>query len=221
MAAPILWFGNAAKLLKSILDINGNSQILSGTVDPSSSATSAPVGSLYLNNSNGNLYIKQDAGSSTNWNLVVDFPAVANSIALRAHAGYGATNNKVPYYTNTDVDTGSAMTLDNSSTLGASITINEAGIYSCGVWLNSAVSGAVSLGITLNGNQLTTDIYSVTGSQRISFNQITTPTSTDSTAFCSVTRSFAVNDVIRPQSNGATPNSAANAGFFITQVQKL
>lgn len=67
MAAPIIWSGSSAKLLKPILDFFGQAQILSGTVDPTSVATSAPKGSLYLNTSNGNLYRKTDAGSSTNW----------------------------------------------------------------------------------------------------------------------------------------------------------
>jgi hypothetical protein len=62
-----IFSGNDIKLLKKNLDFNGEAKILSGTVDPSSSATSAPIGSLYLNSSNGNIYKKQDAGSSTNW----------------------------------------------------------------------------------------------------------------------------------------------------------
>jgi hypothetical protein len=48
----------------------GQGKILSGSVDPTSVATSAPVGSIYLNTSNGNLYRKVDAGSSTNWQKV-------------------------------------------------------------------------------------------------------------------------------------------------------
>lgn len=67
MGSPIIFSGNDAKLLKSNLDFFGQSKILSGTVDPSSVATSAPIGSLYLNSSSGLLYRKTDAGSSTNW----------------------------------------------------------------------------------------------------------------------------------------------------------
>ncbi len=70
MGSPILFAGNTAKLLKSTLDFNGQAQILSGTTDPSSVATSAPIGSIYLNSSNANLYRKTDSGSSTNWAII-------------------------------------------------------------------------------------------------------------------------------------------------------
>lgn len=70
MGAGAIFVGTTIKLLKSILDFNGGIQILSSSVDPTSSATSAPKGSALFNTSNGNLYIKQDAGSSTNWTLV-------------------------------------------------------------------------------------------------------------------------------------------------------
>ncbi len=43
---------------------------MTGTVDPSSTATSAVKGSLYINSSNGNTYQKTDNGSSTNWTVV-------------------------------------------------------------------------------------------------------------------------------------------------------
>lgn len=41
--------------------------ILTGTVDPTSVATSANAGSLYQNTSNSNIYKKNDNGSTTNW----------------------------------------------------------------------------------------------------------------------------------------------------------
>lgn len=72
MAAPIIWSGSSAKLLKPILDFFGQAQILSGTVDPTSVATSAPKGSLYLNTSTGLTYRKTDSGSSTNWQTLSD-----------------------------------------------------------------------------------------------------------------------------------------------------
>lgn len=66
----VIFSGNDVKALKSNLDLNGQAKVMSGTVDPTSVATSAPVGSIYLNTSNGNTYRKLDAGSSTNWSVV-------------------------------------------------------------------------------------------------------------------------------------------------------
>ncbi len=70
LAAAAIFSGTNVKLLKQNLDFNGAVSILSGTVNPSSSATSAPIGSLYLNTSTGISYQKQDSGSSTNWTPV-------------------------------------------------------------------------------------------------------------------------------------------------------
>ncbi len=69
-SAAVIFSGSDVKALKSNLDLNGQAKILSGTVDPTSSATSAPVGSIYLNTSNGNSYRKLDSGSSTNWVVI-------------------------------------------------------------------------------------------------------------------------------------------------------
>ncbi len=67
MGSPIIWLGNKVKSLKSIISLNGGSELHSGTTNPSSVAVDAPIGSLYLNSSTGSLYRKTDAGSSTNW----------------------------------------------------------------------------------------------------------------------------------------------------------
>lgn len=101
MAAPIIWSGNSAKLLKPILDFFGQAQILSGTVDPTSVATSAPKGSLYLNTSNGNTYKKTDSGSSTNWIIMANaaswsvdnFSGTGSQTAFTLTSAPGSVNN--------------------------------------------------------------------------------------------------------------------------------
>lgn len=72
MSAPIIWSGNFAKTLKSKLNLNDDAYILYGTSNPSSVATDAPRGSVFFRNtgSAGELYQKQDNGSSTNWTLI-------------------------------------------------------------------------------------------------------------------------------------------------------
>lgn len=41
--------------------------MIPGSTDPSVTATSAPIGARYTQSSNGQIWIKQDAGSTTNW----------------------------------------------------------------------------------------------------------------------------------------------------------
>jgi len=69
-ADAVIFSGSDVKTLKPNIDLFGESKILSGDVDPSGTTTSAPIGSIYLNNTNGNTYRKLDAGSSTNWILI-------------------------------------------------------------------------------------------------------------------------------------------------------
>lgn len=66
---PIVGYPTATSIrfLKQNLDLNGQVSVLSGTVNPTSVATSAPLGSLYINSSTGNVYRKLDAGSTVNW----------------------------------------------------------------------------------------------------------------------------------------------------------
>jgi hypothetical protein len=68
--SPILFGpGGIASNLQTGLQFNNGSgpSILTGTVNPSSVATAGVEGSLYLNQSSGITYQKQDNGSSTNW----------------------------------------------------------------------------------------------------------------------------------------------------------
>ena len=46
-------------------------QLIPGSVDPSSVATSAPIGAVYINSTTGSRYIKLDAGSTTNWKKII------------------------------------------------------------------------------------------------------------------------------------------------------
>lgn len=65
-----IFAGSKVKTLKDILTLNDKTDIISSTVDPTSSAVSAPIGSLLINQTSGKLYKKLDAGSSTNWQEV-------------------------------------------------------------------------------------------------------------------------------------------------------
>lgn len=67
MGSAVIFAGTKVKTLKSTLNLNGLSDVISSTTDPTSVAVSAEPGSLLLNSSNGQLYRKNDSGSSTNW----------------------------------------------------------------------------------------------------------------------------------------------------------
>ncbi len=100
MSSPWIWNGLRAKSLLSQLSINDAAYILTGTVDPSSSATDAPKGSLYLRQNgagNGEVYFKQDNGSSTNWSIVS-----SSAIATQGVPGLISGAGQVPGTTMAD-----------------------------------------------------------------------------------------------------------------------
>jgi hypothetical protein len=48
-----IFSGTKVKFLKKLLTLNGGTEIHSGTVDPTSSAVDAPIGSMYMNETSG------------------------------------------------------------------------------------------------------------------------------------------------------------------------
>lgn len=68
----VIFNGDQVRTLRSQIDIFGAASILTGSTDPTSTAFSAPQGSIYLRTgaSGGQVYAKQDSGSSTNWTQI-------------------------------------------------------------------------------------------------------------------------------------------------------
>jgi hypothetical protein len=67
----VIYNGDFVKALKSNLKLKDEARIITGSVDPTVSAVDAEAGSLYIRD-NGIIYVKKDAGSSTNWQDVKD-----------------------------------------------------------------------------------------------------------------------------------------------------
>lgn len=68
-----IFSGDGVKILKEKLKFKTEMHIEQGSVDPQAVATSGDTGSLYMRD-NGVLYVKQDDGSSTNWNPLTSLP---------------------------------------------------------------------------------------------------------------------------------------------------
>lgn len=107
------------------INFNGDAYVINGTVDPTSSAVDAPEGSLYQNTSFGNLYIKKDSGSSTNWNQLVEYDPCYLST-------YRATSDQnISANTDTDIIFNTVITDTKSgynNTTGI-YTVQDSGVY--------------------------------------------------------------------------------------------
>jgi len=80
--------GRYTKLLADLgLKFKNDTIVDSGSLNPTVTAYNAPIGSIYLSSSTGNIYRKLDSGSSTNWK------ALDNSDYLFEPTGYIDNNN--------------------------------------------------------------------------------------------------------------------------------
>lgn len=126
--------------------------------------------------------------------------------------GYGSTNNKIPRFTTTRINTGPSITYADSATAGSSFTLNNNGIYTisyCG-----AATTAANMGISINSSQLTTSIVSINIADKLA------------AAVCAAdgyivemtaTRYCSTGDVIRPHNDG----NALYAGTCIFTILQL
>jgi hypothetical protein len=140
---PAIFNGPRVKTLKQNLSLNGAAYILSGTVNPSSVATSAPAGSLYLNTSTGAVYKKTDAGSSTNWSELT--PA-----ATYAWSGYHAdnctwTSTAVNVYTTYGTDATCTFTERLNSNFGTVSSHSSSGNKLPGITFTVPVTGVYKI----------------------------------------------------------------------------
>lgn len=133
--------------------------------------------------------------------------------------GYGSSNTRCRRFTNSTV-TGTSISYADSATLGATFTINTAGIY-CLTWTDrsNATANAV-MGFGINSNT-TLDIDAQSSAAQM--RAITTLTSTSSNYTTSITLRMTAGDIIRAQTDsGAQPNSSGNATvqFSVVLISK-
>lgn len=122
MGSPAIFSGAFTKFLKSNLDLFGKAYILTGTINPSVTATNAPKGSLFLRQTtsgNGEVYVKLDNGSSTNWKkLHNENPITDLEVALRDQLDKVNFN----YLTSNIFETERSLYIDTVNSTG---TLNE------------------------------------------------------------------------------------------------
>ena len=135
------------------------------------------------------------------------------SYYANTQAGYGSTATAIPYYTNQPTNTPNGhFTVANSATNGLSITINTAGIYSVAVSFDTGIQYA---GLSLNASSLTTAIGLLAAGEILGIAYVRAG---GEAVQVSVTRRFAVNDVIRTHAGGAAASTAARNSFIIERV---
>lgn len=139
-----------------------------------------------------------------------------SEVWLETGNGFGSTNTRIRRFTNSVVNTGSDITYADSATLGATFTINQDGIYAIDA-VDSNTAAAFKHGISVNSNQLTTDIGIITASHRLGFAH--TSAANFFTQVSAVAR-LSSGDVVRAHSQTGTNGATSGVMFRITQLFK-
>ena len=143
-------------------------------------------------------------------------PIVPLQSMVRLHTanGYGSTNTVIRRFTTVVTNQGTDITYADSATLGATFTINTAGVYAIS-YSDQFVSASV-MGLSLNSNQLTTVIHIIAAADTLN---VTTTGGSGWPSCSSHTGYFVPGDVIRAHTSGDTTGGSPNAcQFTITRV---
>ena len=149
---------------------------------------------------------------------LVDAASATSEVRVESGNGLGSTNTVIRRYSTVVRNVGTAITYADSATLGASFTINEAGVYS--ISFVELPTATPYLGMSQNSNQLTTGVNSITNTHRIAL--IFSP-SGNIPQGASVTIRAAIGDVLRVHHGaGATVgNGDALVYCHVTQIIKF
>jgi hypothetical protein len=139
-----------------------------------------------------------------------------SEIYVTGGSGHGSTNTKIRRFTTAVVSLGSDITNSgDSATLGHSFTINTAGTYAITYCDASATQGHHS-GVSVNSNQLTTSIGSITDANRVAF---AIEYIANYSVCAHANLNLSVGDVVRAHNEGThNGTTALTVNFRITKV---
>lgn len=151
---------------------------------------------------------------STTQAVVEELPPLAQQmVRLNTVNGYGSTNAAIRRFTNVVTNAGTAITYADSAPLGASFTINVAGVYAVSYSENFNVAGVI--GLSLNSSQLATAFSSITTADKLSGGSTI---SANSEGFVGWTGYLASGSIVRPHTDFAVTGVANRATFTIARV---
>lgn len=181
------------------------------TLDPNASETVNGATTLAL--TQGMFGLLQCNG--VNFSFITASGVGDHCVTVHTGNGHGSTNTMIRRFTTTMTNTGTAITYADSSTLGATFTINEPGSYEIHYY-DAKITTSSYAGISLNSSQLTTAIYSINTANRLTYGF-----STNGNTPLPMTRivKLAANDVIRAHTDAQ--QDAAGAAFTFFSIRKV
>ena len=154
------------------------------------------------------------AQSTANTALTAATTPISSMVRLNTANGYGSTNNKIRRFSGVVTNQGADITYADSATLGASFTINAAGMYA--VSFSDTYNAAGTVGISLDTTQPTVSVVSLSAGEQLASSA---SAAANFAAACSVTLYLPIGAVVRPHTSGvATGALPAESNFTISRV---
>lgn len=197
--------------------------VIADTAAPSTNSMIAQVTSY--NSGTGALVVNvvsfSGSGTKTAWTISQSMLTASvvgdHEVTVHTGNGTGSTNNKVRRYSTLQRSVGTAVTYADSATLGATFTINEAGLYE--VYTADESSAAPTIyGASLNSANLTTSIKSIPATERLSISYGTGGTGVVNPAVTRTVR-LSAGDVVRAHADGLP--AGTTVGYAIFSIRKV
>ena len=141
------------------------------------------------------------------------FNYIKSSLEFTAANGYGSTDTKIYRWATLVKSIGSSITYADSAANSTVFTINKKANYN--ISFNTDFSGANNLGISVNSNQLTTNIGSITATHRKALGQAS---GAGVVAVCNANVALNVGDIVRCHTTGAAANTNSTGNFSIAEA---
>lgn len=157
--------------------------------------------------------------SATQWVIVGIYlvPPDSEVHVYNGALGHGSTSTCIRRFNDIGVNTGTSITYADSATLGATFTINEAGIYAIS-YNDARAAGSSAIGISKNSNQGTTSVSGISATHFVAYAE---SGSAGESSFVGQTLVLASGDVIRAHTDGLPGSLGDNkTRFRIVQVTR-
>ena len=136
-----------------------------------------------------------------------------HTVYLQNANGRGSTNTAIPRFSTAITNVGTAITYADSATLGASFTINDTGLYE--IAFGGVNDATLAIGISLNSTQLTTNILTITNTDRLA---LIYTANTFSSGQVSAAMRLTAADVIRAHTDTVDLQANQKSWFKITKI---